>query len=692
MATCVLSSRNSILGAFILMMYRFVPVGAGLALFSSMLIITASAAERPVKHNASYNPAAAAQFPSVTTGVQVSIKSAAIAKDGTITCRFTLQDSAGHGLDVNGVQTAGAMTVRFVAAYIPNGQSRYTAYTTTVTKATINNNPSQTQASTDTGGTYSLVDATTGTYDYTFGTKAPANFDATATHSIGMQAERDLSAYEIEVTAGDDSVFTFVPNGSAVTNVRDIVNEASCNNCHNPLNAHGSPGPRKKVAFCVLCHTPQSVNPDTQNTVDFPVFIHKLHMGSSLPSVQAKKPYQIFHRGTMQDYSTVVFPQDIRNCTTCHASGPKQADNWKLNPNRAACGACHDDVNFASGQNHLNLPQPDDKQCKNCHTSTATLDFDASIPGAHVVPNNSASLPGVVMQVLKVENATPGNQPTVTFSVTDKSGVPVDISKLTQIRVVLGGPNTDYGTGPGGIRVSEDPSKTPGNKGVYVYTMTNPIPAAATGSFTISLEATNNVMLLPGTTKQTQASDNAKPWEYYFSVDSSPMTPRRLVVAVEKCQACHKEMTFVHGGTRGATKECVICHNPTLTDGTSKQSVSFATQIHSIHRGENLANPYILGTTNFQEVRFPGDLRDCTTCHINNSYQVENVGAAAMIASPGGFLPATPPISAACQGCHDDKATASHALANYTPLGESCAVCHGSNGEFAVDKVHARGQ
>ena len=29
-------------------------------------------------------------------------------------------------------------------------------------------------------------------------------------------------------------------------------------------------------------------------------------------------------------------------------------------PNRAACGAWHDDVNFATGVNHPNGPQPDD--------------------------------------------------------------------------------------------------------------------------------------------------------------------------------------------------------------------------------------------------------------------------------------------------------------------------------------------
>jgi OmcA/MtrC family decaheme c-type cytochrome len=150
------------------------------------------------------------------------------------------------------------------------------------------------------------------------------------------------------------------------------------------------------------------------------------------------------------------------------------------------------------------------------------------------------------------------------------------------------------------------------------------------------------------------------------------------------------DLTFIHSGNRAGSQECVICHNPSLSDGTSGQSVSFATQIHSIHRGENLANPYVLGSTNYQDVRFPGDLRDCTTCHLPGTYLVENVGAKVAVASPGGFTKTTPPISAACQGCHDDLATASHALANTTILGESCVACHKATEEFSVDRVHQR--
>jgi OmcA/MtrC family decaheme c-type cytochrome len=644
--------------------------------------------DRPVKRTADVTPMLNGPTDALgPTGVVVKIQSAAIAKDGTITARATIVDSVGNPLDRLGVATPGPVSLSFIAAYIPAGQTQYVSYTTSVANATITSNPSQTQAANDSGGT--ITNNALGDYTYTFKTKAPANFDATATHSIGVSAQRNLAAYgtfdEWSETAND--VFTFVPNGSPVTVTRSVVSTTACNQCHDPLYGHG--GSRLTVELCILCHTPQTINPDTELTMDMKVLIHKIHMGSSLPSVIAGTPSKIYHRGAWEDFSTVVFPQDVRNCTTCHQNAT-QASNWKTNPTAAACGSCHDNVNFATGQNHPGLAQPDDSQCKNCHSATAKQDFDASVPGAHLIPQNSTELPGLVLKIMSVTGATPGNTPTVTFSVMDKSNNPVDISKITQIRVVLGGANVDYGTGAAGMRVSENPAGTTNNKGVYVYTMTNKIPAGATGSYTVSLEAYNTVTLMAGTTVQTTANDDAIPVEYYFSVDKSPVVARRQVVSTANCSQCHMNLGFVHSGTRGNTQECVICHNPTLTDGTSNQSVNYAWQIHSIHRGSNLANPYVLGTTNFQSLLFPGDLRDCTKCHLSGTYLVENVGAKAQVASPGGFTPTTPPISAACQGCHDDQATASHALANTTVLGESCDACHSAGMQFSVDRVHQR--
>src|ERR1035438_10098050 len=97
---------------------------AALILVIPAFFITASAADRPVIKNRDYNPMAMANvFPFVTTGVIVKIKSANIATNGTITTRFTLTDSQGLGLDVNGVQTPGAEGLAFVAAYIQIGRA-----------------------------------------------------------------------------------------------------------------------------------------------------------------------------------------------------------------------------------------------------------------------------------------------------------------------------------------------------------------------------------------------------------------------------------------------------------------------------------------------------------------------------------------------------------------------------------------
>lgn len=666
-------------------------VGALLALASIAFISTASADSHRAKRTVDFSAPAPLNGSTNAlgrTGVVVKIQSAAIAKDGTITVRATIVDSDRIPLDRLGVATHGPVSMSFIAAYIPAGQSQYVSYTTTVLKATLNSNPAQTQAANDSGGTFTTN--AIGDYSYTFKTKAPANFDPTVTHSIGVSARRDLSEYGEfdEWSEVSNDVYTFVPNGNPVSVTRSVVTTNACNQCHDPLFAHG--GSRLKVELCIMCHTPQTINPDTQLTQDMKVLIHKIHRGSSLPSVKAGTPYRIWHRGAWSDFSNVVFPQDVRNCTVCHDKGAAQADNWKTNPTREACGSCHDDVNFATGLNHVNLVQLSDNQCKNCHTQYASTDFDASIPGAHVVPNQSATLPGLVPEIRKVENTTPGSAPTVTFTITDKAGVVLDISKISYIRVILAGPNVDYNTGPGAIRVSENPAQTPLTNGVYVYTMTNKIPAAAAGSYTISIEARNSVTLLPGTVIATTATDAATPVRVYFSVDKSKMVPRRQVVSTAKCSACHGDLKFIHGGNRGDVQECAECHNPALADGTSGQSVSFAVMVHSIHRGEGLANPYTLGTTNYQDVLFPGDLRDCTACHLPGTYLVENVGAKAQVASPGGFTKTTPPISAACQGCHDDIATASHALANTTVLGESCGACHSATQQFSVDRVHQR--
>ena len=93
----------------------------------------------------------------------------------------------------------------------------------------------------------------------------------------------------------------------------------------------------------------------------------------------------------------------------------------------------------------------------------------------------------------------------------------------------------------------------------------------------------------------------------------------------------------------------------------------------------------------FSDVRFPGDLRDCAKCHVNDGQQVPVPDTRIAVTNPRAFLNPTPPNTAACTACHVEKDASAHADAMTSPkLGESCSVCHGSDGDFSVDKVHAR--
>jgi len=634
----------------------------------------------------------------VRPGLTTKIQSAVIGSDGTISVTFSLSDPRGLPLDRAGVDTPGPVSTSFIAATINEGAEQYTAYTTRTQTSPITQ-VSAIQAGTDSGGVYQQ--AGNGVYIYTFHTKAPATIDRHATHSIGVYSSRDLSEFDLG-TSYSDNVYTFVPDGSAVSATRDVVKTETCNKCHDPLSAHG--GARRSVELCVLCHTPQTTDPDTGNTVDFKVMVHKIHEGENLPSVQAGGKYQIIgFQQSVNDYSTVAFPADTRNCTFCHDqnNGAAQAKAF-LNPSRDACGSCHDNVNFATGENHSsdNLPEVSDNQCGNCHTPQGELEFDASILGAHTIPRLSSSLPGTVFNLVKVENAAPGKAPTVTFGVKDKAGNNIAVPAMDRLALVVAGPTADYAG-----YVSEDPRKTAvaNGDGTYKYTFTKTLPANATGTYSIGIEGYRNEKLLPGTKKEMTVRDAGANQVISFSVDGSTVAPRRTVVAIDNCNQCHSSLS-VHGDNRNQIVMCVLCHNPNTTDADMRtagnqppQTVDFRTMIHKIHRGENLDpnDDYtIIGfgksVNNFNQIRFPGDLRNCEKCHVSASEQLPLKDNLLNVVTPRGYMNPTTPTAAACLACHDDKPAASHALGNTTTLGEACSVCHSPDAQFAIDKVHAR--
>jgi len=654
----------------------------------------------------------------VRPGLVFKINSAQIAADGTISVMYSVTDPRGLGLDNTGVTTPGTVNLSHVAAVLPKDQTTYTSYTTR--QATGSVSGTVTQAAADTGGRLTAVG--NGVYQYVFGTKAPASIDRTATHTIGIYGSRNLAEFELPTNYAS-ATFDFVPAGAVVTRVHDDVKTESCNTCHDELSAHG--GSRRGVAMCVLCHSPQTVDPDTGNSVDLKVMVHKIHMGSSLPSVVAGKPYQIIgNANSVHDYSTVAFPADVRRCDTCHKQPTQAAQVNLTRPTIAGCGSCHDDINFATGVGHVAGPQFNDNQCATCHTPQGETDFDASIKGAHVVPTESRMLSGLAVEITKVSNGTAGSQPVVAFKVTDTAGSAVPLSSLASINFVMAGPASDYGntnfgsdvTTPG--YVSESALAAPcGSDGTCNFTFRHGIPGAALGTFSIGVEARRTEILLGGTTKQQTVTYGAANKVVSFSVDGSPMQPRRQVVATSNCNQCHVALSL-HGAQRNQTEFCALCHNPSNTDIARRptavvvadraqppQGINFNLMVHRIHSGEKLLEsnrPYVVvgfgGTHNdFSEVRYPamapngaaGDLRNCSMCHVGGSEQNLPTGMNS-VTDPQGPITPILPVASACTGCHVQVATGSHALVNSTTLGESCTVCHGASGAFSVGKAHAQ--
>jgi OmcA/MtrC family decaheme c-type cytochrome len=255
------------------------------------------------------------------------------------------------------------------------------------------------------------------------------SYDADAVHRLVLQISGNVpgtgtnTPNEVQVVPGvplakpNNAVYDFIPRtGKALAPTdpgqRLIVDKLSCNECHGKLGGipgtesaafHG--GSRYDPRFCVTCHTDQrkygqaratSVgNVFTGSTAvadgvtvgNFPVLIHRVHKGELL----VKQGYN--YAGVLLNETR--FPQDIRNCAKCHdAAEPKvapQADNFKKVPSRLACGACHDGIDFATGQGvtnaaanqakiagtvpvasgHIGGIQNDDTKCALCHDANS---------------------------------------------------------------------------------------------------------------------------------------------------------------------------------------------------------------------------------------------------------------------------------------------------------------------------------
>jgi len=694
------------------------------------------AATTPVQPAAVYTASQAEAFVSSDTigyirpGLKFKVNSITIGSDRIPVVDLSITDDLDQPLDRLGKTTPGTVSASFVLAWYNPATRQYTSYTTrSVTNPANSPRPGVTaiQAGADTG---TFTDLETGHAKFTFKTVLPAGFDATKTHTLGIYGSRNLTTVvgipeNVMKTYFANVEYDFRPDGVKVTDQWDKMRDTStCSNCHDAVKNAGSVGQlgmhggsRQDVKLCALCHQPQTIDPDTNNTVDLKVMVHKIHRGDNLPSVKSGTPYVIWGNGqSIHDFSTVAWPQltqigDIRQCATCHegtvaTNKGAQSNAWYTNPSRDACGSCHDNVNFTTGENHPAGPQADDKACASCHVPDSGVEFDASIKGAHVVPEKSKQLLGLNATIVSWSDMAPGKKPTVTFKITNGDGTPVDGTKLSAFAPICAGPTSSYGK-----PYARESGLT---KGVYnatlgttTYTFTTAMPTDASGTWTLSADIYRSVNLKRGDKKADIVIREAAMNPIKYVAVTGGIVPRRTSVTIAQCNTCHDSLAL-HGGQRLATDECVICHNPAENDAARRpatagapESVSMQRLIHRIHKGEELTQDFTVygfgGTPiNFNEVRFPGDLRNCSKCHAGTAYQLPLNTGIANVNTPRDYFASQGPATAACLGCHDSRDAAAHAYLNTTTFpgatisAEACATCHGAGKDWAAEKVHAR--
>ena len=503
------------------------------------------------------------------------------------------------------------------------------------------------QATTENGASGTLVDNGDGTYQYTFKkditTDANVKYDATLTHRV---------AFEIRGFAqANNAAYTWQPSTGATTGIfsREIIELATCNGCHTQLMLHG--GARVETQYCVMCHNPSTTDPYSGNPLDFKQMIHKIHQGNSLASIQTPPALALtgssdFHAGSvttpilgqgywiagfmksLSNFNTVLFPQDSRNCTTCHNQNlppATEAGNYAAVPTIEACGACHDTTTFSGASPTHKGGAATNAQCTTCH-SNATLP-QLEVAAVHTIPDEVAATKfKFTVNSVSFTGAAPNVLPVVNFSVVDPTNNNAPYNILTDPAFA----GTDPGTGKpvcaggGAARLAIDIAWETGDytnwgvaaapaaaswgqpislnplagtgcaggsitpvqqaDGSWTLTSNKPLPAAPAANCppasTTACPAIANVGAVleghPGVVTTGPGADRIPVTTAvgYGNVSGGTAVPRRTVVDIAKCDVCHYRLEL-HGSNRNNNVQaCVACHNPASTDVSQRQGLA----------------------------------------------------------------------------------------------------------------------
>ena len=542
------------------------------------------------------------------------------------------------------------------------------------------------------GGVWVASDNVNGNYSYTFLTP----FDNAAVLSPDID-NTQIQRLVIRVSGGtvvNNAVGTTTNNAVAVADfnlpiadganavfltykARQFVTADACRKCHGPLLAGAAHGgsyadPADSTLICSLCHTPIGgfEGPGMVDTGAWAInFYHKIHSAIAMPSWTTR----IGGKG----YGAVTYPQDVRNCVTCHTASGKdlglgnKIDNWKNNPTAAACGSCHEGFPLTS---HLpgGTAHPGgnvaDTTCSTCHPASGT-GFGKSVTEAHDTTPTGMNVPefNVTLTTSAPANGThyvANENVLVTATLkkhSDNTAVAGTVYTSAKDNVAIAG---------GGLSVAR----------VYVYgprALPKPLLAAqATNMFVstadnnVKTDATGfkyQVKIPSGLTSGTYMvrvifADYSRVNDNNYVIDSTAFKTIQIgsatvtkKVSGEACVDCHGTGTAPFHDARHSvvfnTDECVSCH-----DYSGGHADVLANRVHAVHAASKTGD-FVIGAAtpiDWSDVTYPlglgwpGGIGRCDICHTSGNTSYRTVTAAIT-----------------CLGCHGDRpGAAAHLVQN----------------------------
>jgi OmcA/MtrC family decaheme c-type cytochrome len=594
-------------------------------------------------------------------GLKIEIQSTTIATDGTIVVTFKATDAAGKAIDAVAERVAKATTgfePRFTLAVVNAQGASQSIYL------------GATGPSSDRNGALAAT-ATPGVFTYTFEKKIPVT-DAALTHTVGVWAYR-YDANKLRYPSSD--TFAFVPGGGTPVS-REIVSDAACNACHGTLTLHGS---RQTVALCTTCHTSQLA----AGEANMSYMAHKIHAGEHLANG--------FELGG-HEYSEVTFPQALQNCVACHQGA--DAAKYKV-ASAAACGSCHDSVNFTTGVGHssYNIEVTAEMKCTDCHSATKVEKYHEPV----IQPDPTSTFAGGTntrtnAAYVAAAGYVPAGAEVITYDVksvsVDADRHPVAVFKLKKngtdvvFQTFAAGVTTElipnfvgtpvvyfaWAVPQDGIAKPADFNVTanvavkrvwnaavttsslagPDAEGYYTMTINNAIvPTDAsmlTGGLGYAYDLPNNQPL-------TQTNLAAFPYATNGTGGLIVPTPDKVVVGTgftghraivdnAKCNACHGFLGVApsfHVGQRNDGATCSFCHTPNKATGSEPLGWSANAKdfVHAVHgagkREENFTWHQLSDTEGFWKVTYPRELNDCGACHVAGSFDFSAAGSKAAL-------------------------------------------------------------